>query len=94
MSETLLVRRILKALEKHGAWAFKVHGGPSQRAGLPDIIACYKGRFVGLEVKDPHTGYKATPLQLHTLDEIRKHDGTAAVIYSVEEALNILTLFD
>ena len=32
------------------------------RAGIPDIIACIKGRFIGIEVKDE--GNKPSELQL------------------------------
>lgn len=93
MAETRLVRRILKALQDKGAWAYKAHGGGYSR-GLPDIIVCYRGRFLGLEVKDPAGRYAATPLQLYTIDEIRKHGGTAAVVYSVDEVLNLLQWLD
>ena len=40
---------------------WKEHGGPYGTSGIPDIICCYKGRFLGLEVKLP--GGKLTALQ-------------------------------
>ena len=38
-------------LQVLGAWDLKVWGGPFQRDGCPDIIACLKGRFIGVECK-------------------------------------------
>ena len=31
-------------------------GADSTKAGLPDIVACYQGRFIGMELKRPKTG--------------------------------------
>lgn len=46
----------LKAWLKHrGAWLLKYWGGGVYtRAGVPDLLVCYKGRFVAIEVKGPH----------------------------------------
>lgn len=38
--ESRLSRRIMDRLRAMGIFAFKVHGGPTMMAGLPDIIAC------------------------------------------------------
>ena len=43
------------------------------QAGVPDIIACIKGRFVGIEVKRP--GQKPKPIQEAFLDAINKKGG-------------------
>lgn len=55
-----------------------------QKAGVPDIIACLNGRFVGIEVKRP--GGVISPLQQYNIDEIHKSGGEAFVAYSFEEA--------
>lgn len=54
-----------------------------QKAGVPDIIACLNGRFVGIEVKRP--GGVISPLQQYNIDEIHKSGGVAFVAYSVED---------
>jgi hypothetical protein len=43
----------LKAWLKHrGAWLLKYWGGGVYtRAGVPDLLVCYKGRFIAIEVK-------------------------------------------
>jgi len=87
--ETFLRDRILRALraERPGFW-FVTHGSPLQMSGLPDIVGCWNGRFVGLEVKVP--GQKPTDLQAHRLREITSAGGIAGVVTSPEEALRLL----
>lgn len=62
--ELQLVDRMRRILEKNGATTMKTHG-TGNIVGQPDIIACYKGRFIALEVKVP--GKKPTELQFATL---------------------------
>lgn len=44
-------------------------------AGVSDILACIKGRFVAIEVKKP--GGKPSALQLNFIDAINKIGGLA-----------------
>jgi Holliday junction resolvase len=88
-NEKAIVNAIRKALQEKGAWVFKTHGSPSL-AGLPDIIACYQGRFIGIEVKKPTTRNTVTLRQQAVLENIAYAGGTAGVATSVEEALSLL----
>lgn len=45
--------------------------------GIPDLLVCYKGRFIGLELKVPP--YKPTPIQLANLKKIEKAGGIGKV---------------
>lgn len=84
MLERDLVRRIktyLSSLE--GCFSWKEHGGMYGTAGIPDIICCYRGRFVAFEVKVP--GNPPTPLQKSTLEKIRRAGGTAEVVQCLDE---------
>lgn len=89
--EAGLRRRIQKKLEasEPGSWWYHPHGGPYGVPGLPDLIGCWQGRFVGFEVKVPG-GPGATPLQLYTLERIKNAGGIASVIRSFEEAKSVL----
>ncbi len=69
-------------------WWFKVHGGPMMPAGIPDLIICYHGQFVGIEVKRP--GQRRTKLQLHVAAQIWKAKGIAGIARSVEDVSAIL----
>lgn len=81
----------MKELTKHGVFCFKVHGGPHMMSGLPDIIACVEGKFVGLETKLSEGG-EPRPNQQLVHGMIRKAGGQAHVVRSVNEALKILGL--
>lgn len=69
-------------------WRVKIGAGPWQIAGLPDIIGCADGRFFALEVKQP--GRKPTPLQAATLAAIRRANGIAECVTSVDEVEFVL----
>lgn len=86
MNEADLTKKIMRKLKGRGGFWVKVHGGPFQVTGLPDIIGCYKGRFVGLEVKVPGRESTLTPRQSLILSQILAAGGIAQMITSVEEA--------
>lgn len=93
MSSTLekdIVNAIKKALTQNGAWVVKTHGS-IHTAGLPDLLACYQGRFIAMEVKRPSTRGTVTARQQAFLDAISEAGGTSGVVVSVEEALELLT---
>ncbi len=60
---TIAILRYLKSLPD--TFCFKEHGGQYGTAGIPDILCCYKGRFLAFEVKSA-TG-KPTKLQEVTI---------------------------
>lgn len=84
--ESKLSRKIMTELTRHGVFCFKVHGGPHMMAGLPDIIACVEGRFIGLETKNPD-GKEPTVIQKFVHQKIRDSGGAAIVVRSVGDAL-------
>jgi hypothetical protein len=91
--ETKVVRDIKEKLTNHypGCFFFKVNGNGFQRSGIPDLIGCINGRFIGLEVKDPkNKSYGATKLQLHIIELIKESDGIAGVVRSFEEAKELI----
>ena len=52
MKEKTIENSIKKYLKDNNIYYFKVHGGYYGVSGIPDIIVCYKGRFVALEIKN------------------------------------------
>ena len=70
----------LKAyLKKRGAYFVKYFGCAYSQAGVPDILACVNGTFVGIEVKSS-TG-KPSTLQLINLRDIDANGGIALLAY-------------
>lgn len=93
--ESKLVNRIKSVLKvKHGCFVIKIHGGPYQQAGIPDLVGSYKGTFFGLEVKMPDKLDTVTKLQQTTIQEIRDSGAYAEVISSVEEAEEMISFLD
>lgn len=84
VSEKTIENRIKRYLDSIGAWYLKVHGSAYQRSGVPDIIACVNGKFVGIEVKKP--GGVISALQQANIRLIEQSGGIAFVAYSLEEA--------
>lgn len=85
--ESKLSRKIISELEKRKIFCFKIHGGPFMMAGLPDIIACVDGRFVGLETKNPDGG-DPTRIQQFVHRKIMQSGGVVYVVRSVEQAVS------
>ena len=75
----MLERDIIAAAKRYLAslgcdvFFWKEHGGPYGTSGVPDIICCYKGRFLGLEAKLP--GGRLTELQKRALEKINRAGG-------------------
>lgn len=88
--EARLGHAIRRALEVEGAFVFTVHGSALMMAGLPDLIGCHRGRFFAIEVKMP--GNKPSKIQRHVMGKIEAAGGRVCVAYSVQDALNALTL--
>lgn len=85
---------MVQALRKRGAWAVKTHGDPRQSRGLPDIIACHRSVFLGLEVKLPGKERTVTPLQADTLFKIRGARGVAYMVTTVDQVMHLLDLIE
>ena len=66
---------ILKAFKAY--YFYPVSGGYGM-SGVPDIIVCYMGRFIGIECKAGSN--KPTALQEINLNNIREQGGIALVI--------------
>lgn len=64
-----------------------------QLAGVPDIIGCYRGRFVSFEAKRG-PGYEPTKLQSYIMEKIKAAGGIATLIYTAEQALAELDRID
>lgn len=88
--EARLVKKIQAYIKGAGGRSFKIHGeGTYQEAGIPDLLVCYKGWFIGIEVKQP--GEQASPKQRSVLKSIDAAGGLTAVVDSLEEVVNLLS---
>lgn len=90
MLERDIVTAIRKYLASLGSDVFfwKEHGSVYGTNGVPDIICCYKGRFLGLECKLP--GGRLTKLQKRTIEKINRAGGVACRVESVEDVKRVI----
>lgn len=70
--------KVKALLKKHNIYHFMPATGGYGRSGVPDIIACMRGRFLALECKAG--AGKLTPLQSRELTLIEEAGGLAYVI--------------
>lgn len=63
-------------------------------AGLPDLLICYKGKFIGLEVKVPGKEKTLTALQKKWLKSIRRAGGLSYMVTSTEMAVSAVRKVD
>ena len=66
---------IKKYLDSIDAWYFCPYMAGFGKSGVPDIIACIDGIFVGVEVK--REGKEPTPIQTQRMQEIEAAGGFA-----------------
>ena len=70
--------KVTAILKKHGTYYFFPATGGLGRGGVPDIIACHRGGFIGIECKAGKG--KTTALQDAELEKIGRAGGRALVI--------------
>lgn len=91
--ETKLTRAILNHLNATPyTRAIKIHSGAFQGKGTPDVLVCYCGRMVWLEVKTPD-GH-VSPLQRHELAEWQRVGAYASVVRSIQQVDELLESID
>lgn len=85
MTEEKRIENSIKQwLETNNHWLIKVQGGVNApSSGVPDILACINGYFVGIEVKTK-TGI-VSEIQKYQIDRIIKSGGVAFVATSLEQ---------
>lgn len=79
-SEKNFENRIKKYFEEKGAYFIKYWAGAAYtKSGIPDILACVNGYFLGIEVKAPNG--RPSPLQIHNLKKIDEAGGYGILLY-------------
>jgi len=76
--EKKVKQKVCAKLKELGAYYFYASTGGYGASGVPDIVACYKGKFIGIECKA--NGNKATALQQKHLREISMQQGISLII--------------
>lgn len=84
-AEKQFENKVKAFLTEQGCWYVKYWSGNAQNGkkftkdGIPDLLVCCNGYFIGIEVKAPNG--KPTKLQLWNIEQIKKAGGYALVLY-------------
>ena len=91
-SEAKIQARILKYLRSLGRVCWAVKAAVCNERGVPDILCCYRGRFVGFEVKT-ETGRISGPQCIQN-ERIRRACGRAVVVHGIDDVQAVLEHID
>ena len=83
-------KKVQQILKDRGAYYFSPVTGGFGRSGVPDIVACFHGRFIGIECKAGSN--KPTALQLKNLADIETAGGVSLVINEDNVDILVATL--
>jgi len=90
--EAAIQAEILRYLRSLGFWCWAVKAAVCNERGVPDILCCYRGRFVALEVKTD--GGKLSGPQRTQIQRIRRASGRAHTVRTLQQAKEILAGID
>lgn len=85
-SEQQIQTKIKDWIEKNGGYVVKVV--QATKAGVPDLLVCYKGMFIGIEVKKYNTKNNVSKLQRHNLNLIQAAEGKTIVAWDLDMVID------
>ena len=88
MREKTIENKIKTYLRSKGAYCVKYHGNQFSQVGVADLLVCYKGKFLAIEIKN-ETG-KTSPLQDVNIELVKKAGGISFVARSVEDVRQVI----
>jgi hypothetical protein len=89
-SEGLVEQRLLRYLKTiPGLTQFKMG-----RDGWPDRILCYRGLFIGIEIKSERTNHKPTVRQKQRLRQLHDSHALVGVVRSNDEVQALIAQID
>lgn len=93
--EGLVKTKIKRILNERNALHFSPYMAGMGVAGVSDIIALYKGRFIAIEAKSDATK-KPTELQKKFLGQVKSNGGIAVVVHkdNLPELKTLLSKID
>lgn len=86
MLESQLQAKVIKYLKSKGAYVVKVIA--ANRAGIPDLLVCLNGQFIGIEIKRDQKK-QLSPLQKVNMEQIIRAEGRYWLISDMEMLKNL-----
>lgn len=87
--ESKVKKKVAELLKKYDAYYFFPAMGAFGRAGIPDIVGCYRGRYFAVECKAGKG--KTTAIQEAEIKKIQRAQGYAFVIN--EDNIDLLEIY-
>ncbi|MFA5567484.1 MAG: VRR-NUC domain-containing protein [Trueperaceae bacterium] len=82
--ESKVKAKVKAELLARGVWFFFPVANAFGKAGIPDVVGCWRGRFVAVECKAPGQLGRLTELQKLRIEEIEQAGGLACAVDGVE----------
>lgn len=76
--EAKVKKKVKQVLDKVNCYYFFPATGGYGKSGVPDVIACFRGHFIGIECKSGKN--VPTALQAHEMKKIEFNEGSTCVI--------------
>lgn len=77
-------------IKRYGTNVWYYHPRTRVQKGVPDIILCFFGTFIAIELKKDLKKYDVTKLQKYNLDKIKKANGCTIISSNVQEVICFL----
>lgn len=81
--ESAFQKEAINLIASMGGYVIKIHVSAYQSQGEPDLVCCYRGRFVAFELKVDDN--KPSTLQLEKIADIKRAGGVALPVYNINE---------
>lgn len=91
MLEKTIENKIKEYLFKEGVYYFKVHGSKFMLPGIPDIVCCVNGFFLGIEVKAPGKLYNQSEEQKIHEENIKNANGIYLLTDNLEDVISVVS---
>lgn len=88
MKEAQFSREVTQYLESKGAIVNNQTGSMFAKVGVSDLLVCYKGYFIALELKVGN--YQPDPLQITYLQKVRDAGGFGLILRDTLQELMVL----
>ena len=88
--EAKVKKQVKRILDIVGCYYFFPQTGGYGSSGVPDIVVCHKGKFIGIECKAGDN--KLTELQKHNINLINNNKGLAFVVNesNIDELITLM----
>ena len=90
MKEKDLTKQIRSLLKVCGVWHWKAWQGMGSTPGTSDILGCYKGKLLAIEIKG-ESG-RISPKQQEFIDRVNAEGGLGFFAWSIEDVAEKLEI--